>query len=223
MGINYTRMYNLLIMDLGFSDEQIGSRLQEIFLKKEYSKEDTGLSYRMINNWSEKELISDFRASISAWHKFSLSELIEVLIYKELRDFGFPISNISMIKTFFENRQKIAISPKFIVCSPLLTAIIKACFVKDIFLYTDKKAETIEFIEEDSFKLHILGSSGILISLRSIIKLLPFSGTEIIGAVTEHPINEYLKIEKTEYQQLTAEVQKRKFESIKPFTTHFIN
>jgi len=78
-------------------------RLKPLFVEKEFSIKDTGLTYRVINAWSDKGLLDHFQNKDGNWHKFSFSELVEVLIYKELREVGFSIEKLKELKEFLND------------------------------------------------------------------------------------------------------------------------
>lgn len=72
--------------------------------KKDFSIKDTGISYRIINNWSEKGLLSHLRVAEGKWHRLTFMELVEVHIYKELSKIGFSIEKLKNVKnTFYVN------------------------------------------------------------------------------------------------------------------------
>ena len=87
-------MYNF--MDLTALDGEFS-----FFTKKLFSIKDTGLSYRTINNWSEKGLISHLRQGEGKWHTLSLLELVEIQIYRELKKIGFSIKKLTKVKNAF--------------------------------------------------------------------------------------------------------------------------
>lgn len=57
-----------------------------------------GLSYRIINHWSELGLIDEDRAIERGWRKFSTVEILWLAIIYELRKFGFSSGNILRVK-----------------------------------------------------------------------------------------------------------------------------
>ena len=83
-----------------------------VLRKKKFSIKDTGLTYRIINNWSEKGLISHLREKEGKWHRLNALELIEIHIYKELKEIGFSIEKIKKVK---EDFYKIYLEHKVII------------------------------------------------------------------------------------------------------------
>lgn len=79
--------------------------ITDILKSKVFSIKDTGLTYRTVNNWSETGLLSHLRESEGKWHKLTIIELIEVYIYKELKELGFSIEKLKKIKNVFYDEQ----------------------------------------------------------------------------------------------------------------------
>ncbi len=132
-----------------------------------YSIRDTGLTSKVINDWSEKGLISRFRTEKWKWHKFSLLDLFEILLYKELRQIGFSIKKIKKIKANIKRKvihkdadylggikeikrsKKYKMSGGYIipesVSEVLISKIILAIMGHDIFLVTNGEANSVSF------------------------------------------------------------------------------
>lgn len=77
------------------------SEITLLLKKKDFSIKDTGISYRIINNWSEKGLLSHLRVAEGKWHRLTFMELVEVHIYKELSKIGFSIEKLKKVKNAF--------------------------------------------------------------------------------------------------------------------------
>ncbi len=80
------------------------------FRDKNYPMKFTGLqgdylaASRLISTWIECGLIDeDVRDSKGSWKKFSLKDLIWIRIIDKLRSFGFPRSDIEVVKQFLFN------------------------------------------------------------------------------------------------------------------------
>jgi DNA-binding transcriptional MerR regulator len=58
----------------------------------------TSLSYRIVNHWQNKGLLSDSRPEGKGWRMFSPMEYVWVCIITELRDFGVPIKTLQKVK-----------------------------------------------------------------------------------------------------------------------------
>ena len=117
-----------------------------ILRKKKFSIKDTGLTYRIINNWSEKGLISHLREKEGKWHRLNALELIEIHIYKELKEIGFSIEKMKKIKEDFYKiylAHKVLIKNEiqFIGVSYLEEKIINVLQAENLFLAITKDAD----------------------------------------------------------------------------------
>lgn len=65
---------------------------------KQYSSNDLGESYRVINHWADLGLLDDSRSDSNKWRKFSLVDIVWVFIVKELRKYGFPLEKIKELR-----------------------------------------------------------------------------------------------------------------------------
>ncbi|MFD0749307.1 MerR family transcriptional regulator [Mucilaginibacter calamicampi] len=61
---------------------------------------DLGISYRTINSWETSGLMLRERSNSRNWHKFSFVDFVWLNIVYELRQLGFPLSKIKMLKDF---------------------------------------------------------------------------------------------------------------------------
>ena len=61
------------------------------------------LTYRMINHWEEKGLLSTKRPGGKGWRKYSIMDLVWTYIILELRKFGYPLELIHNVKKSLEN------------------------------------------------------------------------------------------------------------------------
>jgi len=158
--------------------------------RKDFSIKDTGLSYRTINNWSEKGLISHLRQGEGKWHTLSLLELVEIQIYKELRELGFSIKKLTKVKNAFYVSGKEYdgipesdipyLKPHFIY---LVENILGYLLEGNTYLILNSNADNVFFVDESSL-LEILienaspndkinkdyGNSLIIINLKNIIE-----------------------------------------------------
>jgi DNA-binding transcriptional MerR regulator len=87
-------------MTPGLTQKEAIPLIESLFHKKSFSIKDTGLTYRTINNWSERGLISHLRKEKGEWHRLAFPELFEVIVYKELREMGFSIKKLKNIKAY---------------------------------------------------------------------------------------------------------------------------
>jgi len=59
---------------------------------------DIGISYRTINNWETNGLMIAQRKNARDWHKFSFVDYVWLNVIYELRQLGFPLNKVKMIK-----------------------------------------------------------------------------------------------------------------------------
>ncbi|MBN1573617.1 MAG: MerR family transcriptional regulator [Deltaproteobacteria bacterium] len=60
-----------------------------------------GISYRQLNDWDSKGIISSSRKKKAGWRTFSTKEVFMLMICKEIRDkFGTPLESLGFIKSF---------------------------------------------------------------------------------------------------------------------------
>lgn len=157
--------------------------------KKDFSIKETGLSYRTINNWSEKGLISHLRQGEGKWHKLSLLELVEVQIYKELKELGFSIKKLTKVKNaFYAYGEKDGMSesgiphlkPHFIY---LVENILGYLFDGNSYMLVNSNADNVLFVSESSLLEAFIentspidminkdyGNALVIISLKNIIE-----------------------------------------------------
>ena len=74
--------------------------LKKFFRERKYTVKDTGISYRIINNWKDNKIIPEscFSQKNQDWAKFNLIELIWIKIANDLRLFGLPLDKIRKVK-----------------------------------------------------------------------------------------------------------------------------
>lgn len=75
---------------------------REILHKPIYSNKDIqdffpSLSYRMMNDWEKKKMITGSRSKEMGWRKFSITDIVELFIITDLRKFGLPIPSIKKV------------------------------------------------------------------------------------------------------------------------------
>lgn len=69
----------------------------EYFNDKKYRISDNLISYRIANHW-EKENILDVKQSDGGWRKYSLMDIVWLIIIKKLRHFGLGLEEIRKVK-----------------------------------------------------------------------------------------------------------------------------
>ena len=61
----------------------------------------SGLSYRQLNDWEEKGVLSAEREKEAEWRKFTGKELFTLMVCKEMRDrFGVPLESLGYVRSF---------------------------------------------------------------------------------------------------------------------------
>ena len=79
----------------GIISSKASALLFGIFNAKRYTVKDSGISYRVINHWSEQGLLDDRREKNSKeWRKLSLIDILWLRILRELRAFGVPLETL---------------------------------------------------------------------------------------------------------------------------------
>ncbi|MBU1086467.1 MAG: MerR family transcriptional regulator [Candidatus Omnitrophica bacterium] len=122
------------------------------FTLKDCQKCIPELTYRKINDWDRKDLITGARVNKRAgWRKFSIIDLVKLLIICDLRRFGLHIENIKSILSKISNafveddiqhnlkRSKFLQLEHYIVCS----------FLKDKILLLIDSNQNITFFKQN--------------------------------------------------------------------------
>lgn len=143
--------------------------IEDLFINKFFSIKDTGLTYRIISNWSEKGLIDHFRRTDKEWHKFSFMQLVEISIYNEFRIAGFSLNKILKIKKVI-NEKNILPNGKTIYIheikqplTPLISALMYVLKNKgNYFLVADSNCDRVNFFSELIFTEIIGGISPLM-------------------------------------------------------------
>ena len=72
--------------------------IARLFSRPFFSVKDTGLTYRTINHYEEKQLFTTDREQQSKWRKFNGFEMIWIKTIEILRKLGSPIKNIQELR-----------------------------------------------------------------------------------------------------------------------------
>jgi len=75
--------------------------ISSFFNEKKYTIEDTGNTYKVINDWTRLGVIEDSRDKEGKWRKFSLLDLVWIKVVSHLRSFNFPLAKIKLVKPIF--------------------------------------------------------------------------------------------------------------------------
>jgi len=140
--------------------------VQDLFKNRVFSIKDTGLTYRIINNWSQKGLIDHFREADKEWHRFSFAQLVEISIYNEFRIAGFSLNKLLKIKEAI-NEKHISSSGNIIFIyeieqplTPLTDILMRVLYRREnCFLVADSSCRNIGFFSELIFAEIITGIS----------------------------------------------------------------
>ncbi|MFH1749631.1 MAG: hypothetical protein ABH837_01920 [bacterium] len=146
-------MYNL------YMDQK---QINKIINNKQYSIKETGISYRIINNWSKNGLINHLRSNKGSWHKLSFFELIEILIYEELRKNGFSLIKMKRVKKNILKNTFITLRPSNILINSLNLATINTVLGKNIYLVCNKDGENASFYSDTCLAEIIAGTSPLI-------------------------------------------------------------
>lgn len=167
--------------------------IDSLINKKDFSIKDTGLSYRVINNWSEKGLLNHLRSTKGEWHKLTLLELIEVRIYQELKELGFSIKKLKRVKkAFYFNIERkipssldasdINVTLSYYGINYFSDKILEFLNGKNLYLLVRSDGRYLKFLNESSLVELILGKSDLEKMLYgSINSLIMISLKNLIG------------------------------------------
>jgi|CXWL01.1.fsa_nt_gi hypothetical protein len=72
---------------------------RELLSEKIFTVRDAGISYRVLNHWSEIGLIEDTREYEAGWRKLSVADLLWIRIIQELRKFGLPLEKLAVVRS----------------------------------------------------------------------------------------------------------------------------
>lgn len=64
-----------------------------------FTVKDTGLTYRVLNHWSEVGLIEDDRSDAAGWRKLSVADLLWIRILVKLREYGLSLDKLLRVQT----------------------------------------------------------------------------------------------------------------------------
>lgn len=100
-------MYNLVVEYIDFETyKQDITELKPIkhwLNEKKYTSKDNEISYRIINHWASLGLIKSGASGANGWHKFSLLDLLWVLVLSELRKYGMPLDRLKEVQKYLFN------------------------------------------------------------------------------------------------------------------------
>lgn len=87
--------------DLGFSNyfySKGAPTLTRVLHEKNKGLDTDEISYRVINHWESEGLLNFTRSSDKGWRKYSIIDLFWIKIIVGLREFGYPLELIKIVK-----------------------------------------------------------------------------------------------------------------------------
>jgi DNA-binding transcriptional MerR regulator len=135
--------------------------VEDLIINKVFSIKDAGLTYRIINNWSEKGLINHFRVSNSKWHTFSFFQLVELNIYNELRQIGFSIKKLLKVKKIIYEHFEIKLFETKRHITLLVHPVLSTIKEEGYYLVTNRECDSLMFLSENTFIELMAGGSAI--------------------------------------------------------------
>lgn len=95
INIEKENSFDLAFARINYGDE---TSVTESLNEKKHRLESGTVSYRIINHWEQKGLLSSDRHEGKGWRKYSQIDIFWVHIIKRLREFGYPLKKINLIK-----------------------------------------------------------------------------------------------------------------------------
>ena len=136
------------------------------------------LTYKKVNDWDNKGLLSVKRINLEAgWRKFSIIEVLKLMIISDLRDFGLNVERINNIfgNIYFYSNEKLSAYLKSITLSEIQPDTLEfyfiECLVGNIFYLVINEKDEISFMNKKELIERFINSNQI----SSPIILLPFS------------------------------------------------
>ena len=153
--------YSKYLIDPAMSEFRI------LMNERKYSAKEIGITYRVIDNWHETEILPD-GINDKGWKEFSVVELTWLSIVKSLRKFGFPLQKI------LETKESILIWDKETNSYPLIEYhIYKAWMSADdqyVLVLDNGKADVGSMEDIEKAKFWHGQMNMLLISVKSILK-----------------------------------------------------
>jgi DNA-binding transcriptional MerR regulator len=86
--------------DIAFANYFFGDvhYISESLNEKKHRLEAGTVSYRILNHWEQKGLLSSDRPEGKGWRKYSVIDIIWMHIIIQLREFGYPLEKIFLVK-----------------------------------------------------------------------------------------------------------------------------
>ena len=125
------------------------SPLKDGMNKQKYPLGDKIISSRVLNHWYDMGIVTDDRPEGKGWKKFSLSEIIWLVIVKRLRNFGLDLQRIKQVKEQLdrynseENKSKCPLLDFYVVVAMTSTVPIK------LIVFESGQAELVRQIDID--------------------------------------------------------------------------
>lgn len=158
--------------DLAFAnyDSDENSYISDSLNEKKHRLESGNVSYRILNHWEQKGLLSSNRPEGKGWRKYSVIDVIWVHIITRLREFGYPLEKIYLVKEF------LSISPNPNKPFPLLEFYIASAYAKVpsfLAVFANGEAHPCKLSEfENSRSFGFVKGDALLISINEILQKL---------------------------------------------------
>jgi len=182
---NFRKSYIYLSPNYEFTKKNIQHLYKPLCNVKETQSMIQDLTYKKVNDWDNKELISSSREKEkSGWRKFSIIDILKLYIISDLKKFGFSTDKIKIILSKISSGSMPLLNLKgsnienFEIKNPevkyenflALEYFTFSCFngIK-IILLIDELNEVFFFTEEDFVKLHFVTDE-----VSTAILILPF-------------------------------------------------
>ena len=145
---------------------------KQINEKKERLSGLSELTYRVINHWENKGLLTFSRSTEKGWRKYSIVDIIWIQIISELRNFGFPLEKILKVKQNLEMLELKNISNQF----PFLEFLIALAIVRKtpafLLVFSNGEVEPVTYGEYKGL-IDLFGiDNHIIISINDILRNL---------------------------------------------------
>jgi len=97
-----------------YTQGKSGKLFSSYLNEKKHTIKDTEMTYRLINHWSSLGLFEDERTDQSKWRKLSLLDILWIHSVVGLREFGFPLEKVRLVReSLFPRGSKGTVIPFF--------------------------------------------------------------------------------------------------------------
>lgn len=152
-----------------FNGDEKTAETRRALNTRRFTVGETDISYRVINHWHANGILPEgVKDQTGGWRKFTFVEIIWMRAVTKLRDFGFSLENIAMV------RDKIMQWEKKTEDYPLFEFYVVEAWTTHLDPYiiclSDGNAELLTSAEIERAKIIIGSKDMLLISLKSLLK-----------------------------------------------------